>query len=190
MFDFEETISNCHRCILRQGCTRVVVGNGNKESEIVFLGEAPGAEEDAQGIAFIGKSGKLLRNTLQQHGMKLEDFYITNVIKCRPPNNRTPNKKEIANCGFNTELILSSINPYLIIAVGATAAEYLLGTKITGSQVNNKTFIKSGRYIYCIRHPAYILRSRTESNLAEFDNSIAKIPLLLIKAKSKQGVHK
>jgi DNA polymerase len=128
-------IGECTRCRLHQGRNKLVFGVGNPNAKLVFVGEGPGADEDAQGIPFVGRAGQLLtqmiENTASKEGipLKRDDVYISNVVKCRPPENRTPEPDEMEICGQFLFRQLSVINPKVICALGSTAAKALLGGK-------------------------------------------------------------
>lgn len=153
--------NNCTQCPLGSlGRKNVVFGSGNPESKIVFVGEAPGAQEDAQGKPFVGRSGQLLTKALQCCGINREDIYITNIVKCGPPLNRTPTRNEIMTC---TDLLLkkqlSIIKPELICTLGTTAFNYFCGTSHTISQSRGKIFTTNEFHVLPTYHPAYLLRN-------------------------------
>src|SRR6185437_15036428 len=130
-----EDIGDCRRCPLHAGRTKLVFGDGNEQSPLVFVGEGPGADEDAQGIPFVGRAGQLLtqmiENTAKKEGIDIlrKDVYICNVVKCRPPENRTPEPDEMATCGEFLYRQLNAIHPKAICALGGTAARALTGHK-------------------------------------------------------------
>ena len=119
-----KSISQCTKCILSKTRTQVVVGFGAIPSQIMFIGEAPGSQEDLQGIPFVGRAGKLLDNLLTSIGMKREDVYITNILKCRPPKNRNPKTSEIHQCIPYLEQQIPIINPEIIVSMGNFATEF------------------------------------------------------------------
>ncbi len=125
-------VRDCTACKLRAGCTQTVFGVGDEQAEWLFVGEGPGADEDAQGEPFVGQAGKLLDNMLAAIGLKRgHNVYIANVVKCRPPNNRTPEEDEIATCLPYLQRQIALIRPKLIVALGKTAATALLGRDAT-----------------------------------------------------------
>jgi uracil-DNA glycosylase family 4 len=123
-----EEIGDCTRCKLSRGRTNIVFGVGNPRARILFVGEGPGADEDAQGEPFVGRAGQLLNNMIQAMGIAREDVYIANVVKCRPPDNRTPERDECETCGPFLMRQIAVVRPEIIVALGATAAKFLLGT--------------------------------------------------------------
>jgi len=122
-----EDIGDCTRCKLSQGRTNIVFGVGDVQARIMFVGEGPGADEDAQGEPFVGRAGQLLNNMITAMGIRREDVYIGNVVKCRPPQNRAPERDECETCGPFLMRQISVVRPEIIVALGATAAKFLLG---------------------------------------------------------------
>jgi DNA polymerase len=122
-----EEIGDCTRCKLNQARTNIVFGVGDPHARIMFIGEGPGADEDAQGEPFVGRAGQLLNNMITAMGIRREDVYIGNVVKCRPPKNRAPERDECDTCGPFLMRQISVVRPEIIVALGATAAKYLLG---------------------------------------------------------------
>jgi len=129
-----EDIGDCTRCELCRERTNIVFGVGDPQARIMFVGEGPGADEDAQGEPFVGRAGQLLNNMIQAMGIRREDVYIGNVVKCRPPKNRTPEPDECATCGPYLMRQILAVRPEIIVALGATAAKFLLSA--TGSMAN------------------------------------------------------
>ncbi len=153
-----EKLKNCQLCNLCENRNQVVFGHGNLKAKIVFIGEAPGREEDEKGIPFVGRSGKLLTDAIESAGFKREDFYITNINKCRPPDNRTPKKDEIEKCLVFLKEEINIINPEIICLVGATPAKAFLGNKIKMNEIRGKIIEKGSKKFYVVFHPAYVLR--------------------------------
>ncbi len=153
-------VSQCTLCAECAGRTQTVFGVGNPHARLCFLGEAPGADEDAQGIPFIGRAGKLLTDIIEK-GMTLSrsDIYILNVLKCRPPGNRTPAPDEISNCWPFLERQLAIIRPEFIVCLGATAAQALLKTTETIGKLRGKFYQYGTAQVLCTYHPAYLLRN-------------------------------
>jgi DNA polymerase len=120
-------LGDCTRCKLSEARTNIVFGVGDPHARIMFIGEGPGADEDAQGEPFVGRAGQLLNNMITAMGIRREDVYIANVVKCRPPQNRTPERDECDTCGPFLMRQISIVRPEIIVALGATAAKYLLG---------------------------------------------------------------
>lgn len=161
----------CMKCPLStQGRTQVVFGNGNPHSQIIFVGEGPGKDEDLQGLPFVGRAGKLLTQIIESMKMKREDVYITNVVKCRPPNNRLPLPIESSTC---TNLLLFNeieiINPKVICTLGSTAAKALLGEYTQLSHVRGRFQQAENRVILPTYHPAYLLRNPAEKKTVWHD---------------------
>jgi len=122
-----EEIGDCRRCRLCEQRTNIVFGVGTPATRIMFVGEGPGADEDAQGEPFVGRAGQLLNNMIQAMGLRRDEVYIANVVKCRPPKNRTPERDECETCGPFLMRQISVVRPEMIVALGATAAKFLLG---------------------------------------------------------------
>ncbi|MBN1347077.1 MAG: uracil-DNA glycosylase [Phycisphaerae bacterium] len=172
----EDEVRGCVKCHLSATRTQTVFGQGDSDARIVFVGEAPGFEEDRQGVAFIGKAGQLLTAMIEKGmGLKREDVFICNVLKCRPPNNRTPSTDEIAACSPYLFRQLQLIQPEVIIALGAPAAQTLLGTKESIGRLRGRfhDFYPSGAAgmgdpvpLMPTYHPAYLLRSPGEKRKA------------------------
>src|SRR5689334_3685077 len=122
-----EDLGDCHRCRLANGRKTIVFGQGNPRAELVFVGEGPGADEDEQGLPFVGRAGKLLNRMIEYAGMKREEVYICNIVKCRPPGNRVPEKDEIDACSPFLFRQIATIKPRLVCCLGAPAVRTLLG---------------------------------------------------------------
>jgi uracil-DNA glycosylase len=160
-----QDIGDCKRCRLHEGRTHIVFGVGNEHSPVVFVGEGPGADEDAQGIPFVGRAGQLLtqmiENTAKKEGipLKREDVYICNVVKCRPPDNRTPEPDEMEICGQFLARQLTTIQPKAICALGGTAARALTGHKEGVTKMRGKWFDWRGIPLMVTYHPSFLLRA-------------------------------
>jgi DNA polymerase len=153
-------VSDCTKCKeLADTRIQTVFGNGNPNSKVLFLGEGPGADEDKEGIPFCGKSGQLLNNILSTCGIKREDVYVTNILKCRPPGNRTPAKEECANCESFLSAQIKVVNPLYIVCLGAVAAQNLLKTTTPIGYLRNIWHNHAGYKVLCTWHPSYALRS-------------------------------
>lgn len=156
-------VRDCTACRLRAGCTQTVFGVGDEQAEWLFVGEGPGADEDAQGEPFVGQAGKLLDNMLLAIGLRRgKNVYIANIVKCRPPNNRTPETDEIATCLPYLRRQIELINPKLIIALGKTAATALLGREAPLGSLRGTLHDFNGIPLLATYHPAYLLRSPME----------------------------
>jgi DNA polymerase len=164
-----EDIGDCKRCRLHEGRNRLVYGVGNEQAKLVFVGEGPGADEDAQGIPFVGRAGQLLtqmiEGTARKEGIPLvrADVYICNVVKCRPPENRTPLPDEMEICGQFLYRQLSTIRPKAICALGGTAARALTGHKEGVTKMRGKWFQWSDLPVMVTYHPSYLLRPYNQS---------------------------
>ncbi|MDR1478461.1 MAG: uracil-DNA glycosylase [Planctomycetaceae bacterium] len=153
-------VAKCSRCLeLAQSRTQTVFGAGDPFSPLLFLGEAPGADEDIQGKPFVGRSGKLLNDIITK-GMKLkrEDVYVCNILRCRPPGNRTPQPDEAANCKSFLERTIEIINPKFICCLGSVATKYLLATDKSIGQMRKIVHDYNGIKVICTYHPSYLLR--------------------------------
>jgi DNA polymerase len=156
-------IGACTRCKLSQRRTNLVFGEGSPKARLVFVGEGPGAEEDAAGRPFVGEAGKLLTKIIENGmGLKREDVYICNVVKCRPPNNRDPEADEVQTCLPFLEQQLNIIKPEVICTLGRIAAQTLLGREFKITQERGNWFSFAGIPLMATFHPAYILRNPTE----------------------------
>lgn len=153
-----EELGDCQRCKLAKGRTNIVFGVGNPEAHLVFVGEAPGADEDAQGEPFVGKAGQLLNKMIEAMGYRREDVYICNVVKCRPPGNRNPEPDEIEACEPFLKKQLAALRPRVIVTLGKFAAQCLLrdDTPISRLRGNFRTY--EGVQLMPTFHPAYLLR--------------------------------
>jgi uracil-DNA glycosylase family 4 len=155
-----EEIGDCTRCKLhRLGRSQVVFGVGNPEADLMFVGEAPGHDEDVQGIPFVGRAGQLLTKIIEAIGLKRDDVYIANVIKCRPPENRNPEPDEVATCQPFLFRQIESIAPKVVVALGSFAAKTLLSTEAPISRLRGRVYDLKGARLVCTFHPAYLLRS-------------------------------
>lgn len=155
----------CPDCRLCKSRHSVVFGEGSLEAPLVFVGEAPGREEDAQGRPFVGAAGQLLTKMIQAMGLKRQEVYITNVVKCRPPMNRVPEPDEIAACAAYLKAQLQTIRPKAICALGRTAACSLLAVEAPMNQLRGKTFLWETIPLIVTFHPAYLLRNPSAKRL-------------------------
>jgi len=153
-------VENCNRCELQKKRHNVVFGEGPENAKLVLVGEAPGREEDIQGLPFVGPSGKLLTDMLKAVNISRKDVFITSVIKCRPPHNRTPGHEEIAACSFFLRHQLRIIDPPLILALGLVAAQTLLKEKGPLKSLRGRFHQLGNARVMPIYHPAYLLRSQ------------------------------
>ena len=152
--------SDCTRCKLHAlGRQRVVFGVGNPDADLMFVGEAPGADEDIQGIPFVGRAGQLLTKMIEAINLRREDVYIANVIKCRPPGNRNPEPDEIEQCEPFLFQQIAAINPKVIVALGAFAAKTLLRSEESISRLRGHIYDFRGAKLIPTFHPSFLLRS-------------------------------
>jgi DNA polymerase len=155
-----DEVVGCTKCAeLAAGRTQTVFGVGNPEARLVFFGEAPGADEDASGVPFVGRAGQLLTKIIEACTLSRDDVYIMNVLKCRPPGNRTPLPDEVANCRPFFERQLETINPEFICCLGASAARALLQTEETIGKLRGRWFTHGSAAVICTYHPSYLLRN-------------------------------
>jgi len=157
--EYGRQISGCMKCDLGKTRKNFVFGKGDPKSKIVFIGEAPGADEDAQGIPFVGRAGKLLDEILRDHNFKTEEVYICNILKCRPPGNRDPLPDEIASCEPYLIRQLEMIKPKMIVALGRIAAQTLLRNNTPIGKMRGNTYLYNEIPFFVIYHPAAILRN-------------------------------
>jgi uracil-DNA glycosylase len=157
--ELETVAQQCTACRLHRGRTQVVFGVGNAQAKLMFVGEAPGRDEDLQGEPFVGRAGQLLTRIIEAIGMKRQDVYITNVIKCRPPNNRNPEADEISRCEPYLIRQIALVKPRLIVALGTFAAQTLLKTKLPISQLRGRFHTYQGVRVMPTFHPAFLLRN-------------------------------
>ncbi len=155
-----EDIGDCTRCKLhRLGRRQIVFGVGNPTADLMFVGEAPGADEDIQGIPFVGRAGQLLTKIIEAIGLSRDDVYIANVIKCRPPENRNPEPDEVEMCEPFLFRQIDSIHPKVIVALGTFAAKALLKTQDSISRLRGRVYDYRGAKLIPTFHPAFLLRS-------------------------------
>jgi DNA polymerase len=171
-----ETVAACTRCELHATRTQTVFGVGNRGARWMFIGEAPGAEEDRQGEPFVGRAGQLLTSMLKALGFRREDVYIANVLKCRPPGNRDPRPEEARACRGYLERQIELVSPTLIVAVGRIAAQNLLATDTPLGKLRGKVHALGVRRwpLVVTYHPAYLLRSPGEKRKAWQDLLFAR----------------
>jgi uracil-DNA glycosylase family 4 len=153
-------LGECMRCKLHAlGRRQIVFGVGNPAAALMFIGEAPGRDEDIQGIPFVGRAGQLLTKMIEAIGLRRDDVYIANVIKCRPPENRNPEPDEVAACEPFLFRQVGAVNPTVIVALGTFAAQALLKTQESISRLRGRVYSYSGAQLIPTFHPAYLLRS-------------------------------
>ncbi len=152
-------LGDCTRCKLHKGRHTIVFGDGNPKAELVFVGEGPGHDEDVQGLPFVGRAGKLLTQMIEAMDLQRKDVYICNVVKCRPPENRTPEKDEVTTCSPFLLRQIDVIAPKVIVCLGSVAAQTLLETTRGISQFRGQWLEFRGRKLLATYHPAYLLRN-------------------------------
>jgi uracil-DNA glycosylase family 4 len=176
-----QDMGDCKRCRLHEGRNRLVFGSGNEQAKLVFVGEGPGADEDEQGLPFVGRAGQLLtqmiEGTARKEGIPLErpDVYICNVVKCRPPENRTPLPDEMETCGQFLFRQLMTIRPKAICALGSTAVKALLGTKDGVMRLRGKWHQWRDIPVMVTYHPSYLLRPYNQNAKKEAWEDLKKI---------------
>lgn len=155
-------LKDCRRCKLWPGRKNIVFGSGNPHAELMFVGEAPGADEDEQGLPFVGRAGQLLTKIIESMNMRREDVFICNILKCRPPGNRNPEIDEIAACEQFLFRQIAAVKPKIICAVGAYGAQTLLRTTETIGRLRGRLLDYRGAKLVATYHPAYLLRNPME----------------------------
>jgi uracil-DNA glycosylase family 4 len=174
-------IGDCKRCRLHEGRNKIVFGSGNEQARLVFVGEGPGADEDQQGLPFVGRAGQLLtqmiEGTAAKEGIPIKrpDVYICNVVKCRPPENRTPQPDEMEICGQFLYRQLQAIKPKAICAMGGTAAKALLGTTEGVTRLRGKWHNWNGIQMMVTFHPSYLLRPYNQNAKKEAWEDLKKV---------------
>jgi uracil-DNA glycosylase len=180
-----EDIGDCTRCALHKGRNKIVFADGSPTARLMFVGEGPGADEDAQGLPFVGRAGQLLNNMIAAMGLKREEVYIANVVKCRPPGNRTPEPDEANTCSQFLFRQIDVVSPQVLVALGATAATYLLGQRQPLAGLRGRVHAFRGMSLIVTYHPAFLLRDPRQKKEAWADLQIAMKELGL-KAPAKE----
>lgn len=158
----EEEVKKCNKCKLCQSRKNTVFGEGNPNAKIMFIGEGPGADEDLQGLPFVGKAGKLMNQAFLGIGIKREEVYIANIVKCRPPQNRTPESDEIISCVEYLKKQIMIVKPEKIVLLGNTALKAVFGNEYNISSVRGKWIEKKGIKYMPTFHPAALLRDESK----------------------------
>ena len=166
-------IGPCDRCELSKARNNIVFGDGDPNARLMFVGEGPGADEDAQGLPFVGRAGQLLNNMISAMGLRRDQVYIANIVKCRPPQNRVPEPVEANTCVPFLFRQIDVIRPEVIVALGATAATYMLGGKSPLSALRGRIHQARGAKLIVTYHPAYLLRDPRQKKEAWADLQIA-----------------
>ncbi len=154
-----EELGDCQRCRLAKTRKTIVFGQGNARAELMFVGEAPGGDEDEQGLAFVGKAGQLLTKIIEAMGLKREDVFIANILKCRPPQNRNPEPDEVLACHPFLEKQIAAIGPKVIVGLGKFGAQWLLKTAEPITRLRGRLGQFQGITVMPTYHPAYLLRN-------------------------------
>jgi DNA polymerase len=168
-----ELIGDCQRCSLAQGRNKIVFADGDPNAQLMFVGEGPGADEDAQGLPFVGRAGQLLNNMISAMGLRREQVYIANIVKCRPPQNRKPEPDEAHSCMPFLERQIEIVRPRVLVALGATAATYLLGMRGSIGSMRGRIHDYRGIQTVVTYHPAFLLRDPAQKKEAWKDLQMA-----------------
>ncbi len=171
--DLENSIKGCNKCKLCNSRNNIVFGIGNKNAKIMFIGEGPGADEDAQGIPFVGKAGQLMNKAFEGIGLKRDDVYIANIVKCRPPQNRNPEKDEVEACINYLRNQVMIIKPKIIVLLGNVALKNILGDEYGITKVRGNWIERKGIWYMPTFHPAALLRD--ESKKLDFWKDLKKV---------------
>jgi len=181
-----EDLGDCTRCALHKGRHTIVFADGSATARLMFVGEGPGADEDAQGLPFVGRAGQLLNNMIAAMGLKREECYIANIVKCRPPGNRTPEPVEANTCSPFLFRQIDVVRPQVLVALGATAATYLLGARQPLAGLRGRVHAFRGMSLIVTYHPAFLLRDPRQKKEAWADLQIAMKELGLKKAGTRE----
>jgi DNA polymerase len=168
-----DEIGDCTRCALHTGRQSIVFADGSPAARLMFVGEGPGADEDAQGLPFVGRAGQLLNNMIAAMGLKREEVYIANIVKCRPPGNRTPEPDEANTCSQFLFRQIDVVRPQVLVALGATAATYLLGARQLLAGLRGRVHAFRGMSLIVTYHPAFLLRDPRQKKEAWADLQLA-----------------
>ena len=168
-----DEIGECTRCALHKGRNKIVFADGDPNARLMFVGEGPGADEDAQGLPFVGRAGQLLNNMIAAMGLTREQVYIANVVKCRPPGNRTPEPDEANTCTPFLFRQIDVVRPQVLVALGATAATYLLGHRQPLAGLRGRVHAFRGMQLIVTYHPAFLLRDPRQKKEAWADLQMA-----------------
>lgn len=172
-----DEIGDCTRCPLSEKRNKIVFADGDPNARLLFVGEGPGADEDAQGLPFVGRAGQLLNNMIGAMGLSREQVYIANIVKCRPPQNRVPEPVEAHTCSPFLFRQIDVVRPEVIVALGATAATYLLGAKAPLASLRGRIHQFRGTKLIVTYHPAFLLRDPRQKRETWKDLQIAMVEL-------------
>lgn len=176
----KEKALKCSRCNLRRGASQVVMGEGTAINKVMFIGEGPGAEEDRLGRPFVGRAGQLLNRIFKAVGIKRREVYISNIVKCRPPNNRVPEIKESDCCTAILAAEIRIIDPKVIVPLGSTALKYLIDEKASITRMRGKWIQRGKYYFFPTFHPSYLLRNEHLKKYAWHDFKVIKKAIIRI----------
>ncbi|MDP9337463.1 MAG: uracil-DNA glycosylase [Acidobacteriota bacterium] len=184
-----EDIGDCIRCKLHKGRNKIVFGDGSPKARLLFIGEGPGRDEDLQGLPFVGRAGKLLTQMIEAMGLRRSDVYICNVVKCRPPENRAPERDEVAACSPFLFRQIDLVAPQVIVCLGSIAAQTILETTRGISQFRGQWLEFRGRKLMATYHPAYLLRNPAAKSEVwkDLQNVMAELGLEVKKSKPAQA---
>jgi DNA polymerase len=185
--EIREWIGDCKRCKLHTGRKQIVFGAGNPSPDLLFIGEGPGAEEDEQGIPFVGRAGQLLTKMIEAMGLNRDQVYIANVVKCRPPGNRNPEPDEISACSPFLENQIEVLRPKVICTLGTFASQTLLKTGQKISNLRGRFHVYKGIPVMPTFHPAYLLRNPSEKKSAWEDIQLIMKELHIRPGPAKEG---
>jgi DNA polymerase len=187
LLNVREDLGECTRCKLHKTRNKIVFGDGSARAQLVFVGEGPGADEDAQGLPFVGRAGKLLTQMIEAMGLQRSDVYICNVVKCRPPGNRQPEPDEVGKCSPFLFRQLDVLQPKVIVCLGATAAQTLLQTNRSISHFRGQWLDFRGYKMLATYHPAYLLRNPAAKGEVwkDLQKAMAELGLQVKKNKAK-----
>lgn len=158
LISLEKSLQDCQNCVLGQTRNHLVFGRGSEEADIVFIGECPGEQEDLQGIPFVGRAGQLLDKIIDAAGFTEEDYYICNIVKCRPPGNRVPAPDEVKQCIENLRCQVAYVQPKIMVLLGASAAKVIIDPRLAITKARGK-WVKMGKFLVMPTfHPAALLR--------------------------------
>lgn len=171
--ELENSIKGCNKCKLCGGRNNIVFGVGNENANIMFIGEGPGADEDMQGIPFVGKAGQLMNKAFEGVGINRDEVYIANIVKCRPPQNRNPEKDEVEACIQYLRTQVMTVKPKIIVLLGSVALKNILGEDFSITKVRGNWIEKKGIWYMPTFHPAALLRD--ENKKIDFWKDLKKI---------------
>jgi len=173
MPELQEAINNCNNCKLCKSRNNIVFGVGNNEANIMFIGEGPGADEDREGIPFVGKAGQLMNYAFEMVGIIRDEVYIANIVKCRPPNNRDPQLDEIKSCIDYLRNQVMIVKPKIIVLLGRIALQNIIGSEYKITETRGKWIEKKGIFYIATWHPAALLRD--ESKKIDFIKDLKEV---------------